>query len=247
MASKDDEIGSFRISASRMDELFRAKLDSSGEHSFSVMSEGKPVIGHDGEKTILSVKARVCVAPLAFPKIEASSEYADGERRVELTVASVSHLPRMDGVFGKCDPYIVVSYEGQDYTTEVVKNCYDAEFGETFNLDVASAKKGTKSAVKVKVFDWDAASKDDEIGTFRISAERMSNIFRGDLDADDEETFLVLDKGQPVVGHDKQVCKSTMHLWQPRVYAISKRDQPHVCRDQTQNIEASNLERSPAP
>lgn len=165
------------------------------------------MVGHDKEKTVVSVKVRVCVAPVAFEKIVACED-VEGERRVELTVASVSHLPRMDGLLGKCDPYVVVSYEGQDYRTDVVKNCYDAEFGDTFHLDVASAKKGTKSAVKVTVFDWDAASKDDEVGGFRISAERMSKIFRGELDADDEETFMVLDKGQPVVGQDKQVPRN---------------------------------------
>ena len=49
-----------------------------------------------------------------------------GPRRIDLTLEGVDHLPKMDGMFGKCDPYAVLAFEGAEYRTEVVKNAYEA-------------------------------------------------------------------------------------------------------------------------
>lgn len=218
VASKDDLIGGFKISAARMSELFRSKLGSGAEHGFAVVREGRPVVGHDRQKTLMALTVRVCAAPVAFPTVVALHG-GDAERRVELTVASVQHLPSMDGIMGKCDPYCVVSFEGQDYRTETKKNCYEAEYDEVFNLDIPSSAKGTRSSMKVTVWDWDATSKDDEVGFFTLSAERMSEIFRGALGASGQETFAVLADGKPVVGHDKQPCEITLRV---RVCAVPR-------------------------
>lgn len=64
-----------------------------------------------------------------------------GERRLEVTIISVSSLPKMDGMLGKCDPYAVLLFDGVENRTETKKNTYEAEWNETFFLDVMAAEQ----------------------------------------------------------------------------------------------------------
>jgi hypothetical protein len=64
-----------------------------------------------------------------------------GERRLEVTIISVSSLPKMDGMFGKCDPFAVLLFDGVENRTETKKNTYEAEWNETFFLDVMAAEQ----------------------------------------------------------------------------------------------------------
>ena len=139
--------------------------------------------------------------------VPVQGETVSGLRRIDFTLEGVEHLPKMDGVFGKCDAYAVLSFDGAEYRTEVVKNAYDARWDAAFHLDVDEAEKGTNSGATVTVFDWDAASKDDEIGGFAISAARMSELFRGNLDSEARQVFSVRLDGKSVIGHDKRKCE----------------------------------------
>lgn len=69
------------------------------------------------------------------------------------------------------------------------------------------AEQGTNSGATVTVFDWDAASKDDEIGGFAISAARMSDLFRAKLGSEGRQVFSVRADGKVVIGHDKRKCE----------------------------------------
>lgn len=101
--SKDDVVGSCKISASRMSEMFRADVGSSGEHVFTLLDKGKPVVGHNKEECKVTLKVKILEVPLAFPSILHESE-ASGPRRLEITLFSVEHLPKMDGIMGDNSP-----------------------------------------------------------------------------------------------------------------------------------------------
>lgn len=102
---------------------------------------------------------------------------------------------------GKCDPYAVLTWEsGLEYgKTETKKNTLEAEWNETFFLDVEDAAKGTSEDLVVTLFDWDAMSADDEIGTVRLSAHRISQLVKGSIGTTGEHTFTVMADGKPVV------------------------------------------------
>jgi len=48
-----------------------------------------------------------------------------------VTIRAVSHLPQAD-VFGKCDPFVTMSFFEQEFCTDAKHNVYDASFDETF-------------------------------------------------------------------------------------------------------------------
>lgn len=203
--SKDDMVGSFAIPARRMGELFCSSLGGQALHKFAVEDSGRPVIGHNKAVCEVDIKVKVSEVPVAWAFIE-PEEGAKGSRRLELTVSTVSSLPKMDGLLGKCDPYAVVIFEGIERRTATKKNCFDADFNETFNLDLDDAAVGTRSDIFVSVWDWDAASADDEVGGFRVPFDRVSEVFRGKLGSTDEHSFTVSSMGIPVLGNDKKTC-----------------------------------------
>lgn len=210
-ASKDDEIGSVVIPSSRVTELFRSAFGSSGEQTLSLKSEGKPVVGHDKQKCVVTLKIRVCEVPLSFPTI-IPQESVSGPRRIVMTLVGCKSLPAMDGMFGKCDAYAVLSFENMEYKTDVVQNSYEAEWNELIDLDCDDAATGTRTQCLVTLWDHDKVSKDDEIGSFKISAARMSEIFRGELDSVCSDTFIVMSGGHPVIGKDGSPCTVTVKV-----------------------------------
>jgi len=100
--------------------------------------------------------------------------------------------------------------------TETKKNTYEAEWNETFFLDVEDAAQGTSDDFVVTLFDWDAMSADDEIGTVKVSAHRISQMVKGAIGSTGEHTFTVMADGKPVVGPSfPQMCivgASSSHL-----------------------------------
>lgn len=168
-------------------------------------------IGNDRQKCELTMKVKVSEVPIAFPSVE-PKKGVKGPRRIIMTLEACKHLPAMDGMFGKCDAYAILSFENMEHQTDVVKNSYEADWNEQFELDLDDAAIGTRSQCLVTLMDWDKVTKDDEIGTFKISAARMSDLFRGELDQVCEDTFTVMSAGHPVVGHDKLPCQVTVKV-----------------------------------
>ena len=87
---------------------------------------------------------KVVEVPRAFSTLEAE-EGSTGPRRLEVTLVGVQHLPKMDGIMGRCDAYSKMLWRGIEYKTEVVKNSYDAEWNSLFSLDVEECANGTIS------------------------------------------------------------------------------------------------------
>ena len=71
-----------------------------------------------------------------IPPDQRASSIAHAEYAV--TIQSVAHLPQADR-FGKCDPYVALTFFEQHYNTDVHKNCYDTSFDQTFVVFVHGA------------------------------------------------------------------------------------------------------------
>jgi len=244
--SADDEIGTVKVTAGRISQMVKGAIGSIGEHTFTVMADGKPVvgqihpqmciasaslshlhfdhavkfrrltcgmiqIGHSKSKCELKLKVRVSSVPLAFPSLMPELE-ATGPRRLQVTLVKVSSCPKMDGLLGKCDPYAKLNFQEIEYKTKVVKNVYDAEWMDAFDLDVDDVCLGVQSGFVVSLWDYDTASKDDEIGNFKISASRVSELFKSALNSECEESFAVCFGGKAVQGHDKKRCEVTVRV-----------------------------------
>jgi Ca2+-dependent lipid-binding protein len=94
MLSKSDEVGGFTIPASRMSELVRAKAGWEGQETFTLYNEGKMVVGQDKQASQVTLRVRVEDVPKAFATLELD-EKAMGQRRLEVTLLSANHLPKV--------------------------------------------------------------------------------------------------------------------------------------------------------
>jgi hypothetical protein len=148
--------------------------------------------------------------PKAFAAIEIDGD-AKGQRMVQITMTTAKHLPKMD-TFGSIDPYAIVSFEGMELRTKTVKNTYEPEWNETFEWYVGDVHKGCSKDLTVTIMDWDAGSKDDEVGSFTIPAARMCEIVRAKIGQTLEDTFTLFQGGKGVAGHDKQTSEVSMKI-----------------------------------
>jgi Ca2+-dependent lipid-binding protein len=114
--------------------------------------------------------------------------------------------------FGSVDAYALVAVEGTEYRTQTIKSSYTPEWNETFGWNFADIQKGCKCDFVLQVNDWDATSKDDEVGSFTIPASRMAEIVRAKIGSEGQETFTLYSKGKAVVGQDKELSEVTVKV-----------------------------------
>jgi hypothetical protein len=114
--------------------------------------------------------------------------------------------------FGSVDPYAIISFQECEYRTKTIKGSYTPEWNEAFHWDIRSAEKGCRTDFVVQINDWDAGSKDDEVGKFTIPALRMSQIVQARLGWEGVETFKLYQDGRGVVGHDKELSEVTVKM-----------------------------------
>jgi hypothetical protein len=129
--------------------------------------------------------------------------------------------------FGSIDPYAMLFFEGLEHRTETIKNSYNPEWNQTFTCVFTDCSKMVRSDFVVQVNDWDATSKDDEVGSFTIPAARMSEILRAKLGSEGQETFTLYLEGKPVVGQDKELSQITVKvrvLEAPKAFATLELD-----------------------
>jgi Ca2+-dependent lipid-binding protein len=113
---------------------------------------------------------------------------------------------------GTVDPYALVFFEGSEYRTKTVKGSYTPVWDETFYWNIVDVEKGCKSDFVVQVNDWDATSKDDEVGSFTIPASRMAEIVRAKIGWEGQETFTLHLDGKSVIGQDRELSEVTVKV-----------------------------------
>ena len=103
---------------------------------------------------------------------------------LEVTILSARHLPKMD-VLGTCDAVCKVRWLGHEFSTEVKKNTYSADWNETFSFPVgalASAGAGQQGAgggfdsrfdLVVDIYDWNSVRSDKLLGGVRLPCETI--------------------------------------------------------------------------
>ncbi len=129
--------------------------------------------------------------------------------------------------FGSVDPYAVIYFESLEYRTQTVKGSYAPEWNETFTFLFNDPSKVVRSEFCVRVNDWDATSKDDEVGSFTIPASRMAEIVRAKIGWEGQETFTLYLGGKGVVGHDKGLSEVTVKvsvMEVPKAFAVLEAD-----------------------
>ena len=160
-------------------------------------------------------------------------ETKDGNRiRLSIKVVKVEHLPRLDSFLmgGKCDPYIVVESEGQHtrdhnqrFSTQVKKNCFNAEFNEEFKFHQITRDM----AIRFDLMDYDSmpGRDDDLIGQSVVEHKEVEKILEQaikpqgfnqskklELEVWTKRADRVTGGGDKVVGYSKNVTTLTVEL-----------------------------------
>jgi hypothetical protein len=217
--NKDDEVGTFTVPAWRMTEIIRAKVGSEGEETFQLTLDGKAVVGHDKLPSEVTVKIHVEDLPLAFETLVVDPD-AKGPRRIDVTVLSARHLPKIDILTGTCDPYALVFLPGlADFKTEVIKKTYSPDWDQAFSFDVPDVLDDCYSDLTLKIMDYDMLTKNDIVGSCVVPGFRITQLFRATDNWEATESFLLMNRGQAVRGYDGDLSVLTLRF---RVYDIQR-------------------------
>ena len=125
-------------------------------------------------------------------------------RRVELTVASARHLPKMD-LMGTCDAFCKIDWAGFHGRTDVVSNTYSPDWDETFAFAFEDVAAGV-SDLSVVVLDHNLMKSPKEVGRVMIPGETLQTFLQQQRTVIEEGSFAVLKEGDTVLGQDKQPC-----------------------------------------
>ena len=119
--------------------------------------------------------------PAQWQGYQGYSQYAPPPptHTVEMRItASAANIPKMDGLFGKADPYLVVTCAEPDGTrrlvfkSEVVRNTL-APSWQPFCIDLQEAG-GDSNPLLWEAFDWDPDGKHDFIGGFTATLAQLA-------------------------------------------------------------------------
>ena len=130
-------------------------------------------------------------------------------RRVELTVLSGRHLPKMD-LMGTCNVFCEIEWQSQHAQTKVKKNSYSPDWEETFAFTFDDVSQGVAD-LSVVVMDWDRLTNPDDVGRVEVGrvvipSETLHAFLLQAQAATEEGSFAVLKEGMAVIGEDKQPC-----------------------------------------
>jgi hypothetical protein len=110
-------------------------------------------------------------AAAAAEQEQAVAWEANERRRAVVTVVRAEHLPKKD-MMGKCDPFVMVTWQGKTVQTQVKKSTYDCVWEETLEAFgwVDAGGCGSAGPVKVVVMDHDGLTGNDFVGESEVAA-----------------------------------------------------------------------------
>ena len=134
-----------------------------------------------------------------------------GSRRLEVTVMSARHLPKMD-TFGSIDPFCEVRLGAVAFKTTVRKNTYTPEWSETFTFQMLDSTTAGQP-LKIALYDWDMVGDNSRVGLTEISAEKIAELMGGEVGCFIDEALNVQDDtGQTLIGKDKKAAVVQLRL-----------------------------------
>lgn len=143
---------------------------------------------------------------LSGPDSISASLQKAAQGKLDLKVVCCVNLPKTDfGAalgFGSTDAFVNITYDGNEFKTQTVKNSVEPQFNETFSLSIMLVDDPGK--ISFVVMDWDRFSKNDLIGSCEVSASMLKEMCKkmeGEEDLD-----LVDAKNVPVKGSNKQTA-----------------------------------------
>jgi hypothetical protein len=100
---------------------------------------------------------------------------------MKISIVEAQNLPKMD-IFGTCDPFVQIQFEGNTYKTEVVKQTLAPEWNQSWSLEVHRLD----SPISMVVYDWDRGvdGKDSDYDSCGDAVFDIEHELEGELEFD---------------------------------------------------------------
>ena len=93
-------------------------------------------------------------------------------RGLRVLVTGGRGMPKMDsGPFGKCDPYLKLACEGQEFKTKVVKRTFTPTWNESFAFTI---KNSLLAELRIECFDYDMIGEHDFVGALTLQIRELA-------------------------------------------------------------------------
>lgn len=214
----DEYIGSVLISAAELTNLLKDTKNIKDESNITrPLFNNHVVTGHDKDSSTLSL----AVIPL---HLTANSF------KGKVIVSSGSHFPKCD-LFGKCDPYCIVTYGSTVlHTTKTCMMTYNPVWNEEIEISVDNLDQCEE--LTLEVFDHDQADAHDLIGSVVIpSAEVKELLLKSQHDA--SSTHMIRNN-KVIVGFDTQQSVLTLKV-EPEILENVKIEKTIRVQEDVQN------------
>eukprot|EP01047_Picozoa_sp_COSAG01_P048939 COSAG01_NODE_4803_length_4733_cov_2.922098_2_plen_1195_part_01 len=100
---------------------------------------------------------------------------------MKISIVEAQNLPKMD-IFGTCDPFVQIQFEGNTYKTEVVRQTLAPEWNQSWSLEVHRLD----SPISMVVYDWDRGvdGKDSDYDSCGDAVFDIEHELEGELEFD---------------------------------------------------------------
>ena len=97
------------------------------------------------------------------------------EGQVSLRIIRAKELEKMD-IFKKCDPFVIISYKGEEFKTDFVKNTFNPSWEKEIALRITKDDQN----IKLKVVDWERIGNNEPMGEITLNIpETIKNTVAG--------------------------------------------------------------------
>ncbi|RMX57790.1 hypothetical protein pdam_00006779 [Pocillopora damicornis] len=107
---------------------------------------------------------------------------------LKVVVNNASNLPNVDKFSGKSDPYVIVSFQGQEQRTDVIKDNLNPEWNKEFEYDLNGKELSAQETLLFKVKDWEKITANRLLGSATVP---LNNLVRSKSKSVDTEVNLV--------------------------------------------------------
>ena len=147
--------------------------------------------------------------------------------KLRLGLIKAQHLPKKHlhsgcvGLIKTADPFVTFDIPGQQQQiSNIIINTLNPEWKEEFVFDVntlGTVKIGDgifdgKQELVLRVFYWDADSKNDFVGEVRLRLSDLSSFLNTKVGNSSTSTFNIMNEGRPVIGKDSEPATVTLFL-----------------------------------
>ncbi|XP_041370601.1 myoferlin-like isoform X3 [Gigantopelta aegis] len=113
---------------------------------------------------------------------------------LQVVVISATNVPNPE-TLGKCDPYVIVEFQGQRKKTKVCKSDLNPTWNENVDLELSGAGLTSKDELVITIKDWERIGRNRLLGSAKVG---LAELARGGEQAKELSIKLQDGNGRPI-------------------------------------------------